>query len=404
MSSFHSPIWPARTLFWAGLVLALVPTRGLAGEPVQVAGAKSAYKLMHSFNGEVDGAYPQSGLLVGGEGKIHGVVELGGGYPYSGTSFRMTAGGRTRVLTRFYYFTGEVPSGGQTLGLDGNYYGTTIFGGRYFGGTLYRMSPNGDSTVLHHFHKDGIDCAYPQARPTLASDGNFYGTTREGGSHGLYGCVYRMHPDGELTVLHSFNADGIDGVAPTGALLQARDGNFYGTTVGGGSQGLGTVFRMNVGGSLKVLHSFQDDGHDGARPGAALVEGHDGQFFGVTAGGGAHDLGTVFRVDHKGNVTILHEFSPDGMDGQFPRGDLLLGRDGHFYGTTQAGGEFGDGTVYRISAGGSLHVLHSFNRAADGGAHQPEAGLVELGDGEFYGTTHYGGDHGAGTIYRVRLK
>jgi uncharacterized repeat protein (TIGR03803 family) len=209
-----------------------------------------------------------------------------------------------------------------------------------------------------------------------------------------------MTADGTFTVLHAFS--GVpDGANPYAALIQATDGNFYGTTAFGGTRSccetVGTVFRMTPDGTVTVLHAFADTPDD-AHPYAALIQASDGNFYGTTAGSGAGQSGTVFRMTADGSVTTLHAFS-GGPDDVGPRGALIQGSDGIFYGTTP--GLMLHGTVFRMAADGTVGTLHTFSGMPDGA--DPQAGLVQARDGSFFGTTVLGGTLNQGAVFRVTL-
>lgn len=255
-------------------------------------------------------------------------------------------------------------------------------------------------TVLHVFN--GTDGMSATSRLVQGQDGNFYGTTVSGGSGGK-GVVFTMTPAGALTMLHSFS--GSDGQSPVAGLVQGTDGNLYGTTQQGGASGVGTVFRITTSGTLTTLHSFA--GGDGANPLAPLVQGSDGSFYGTTFKGGANGSGTVFRITPAGGLTTLASFAPVEAF-VYPAagtGGLVQGADGSFYGTI-TGGAIGWGSVFRITPSGALTTLHSF-AGMDGGF--PSATLVAGIDGNFYGTTGVGGSGDAsqspylrgGTVFRI---
>ncbi|MGA2903704.1 MAG: choice-of-anchor tandem repeat GloVer-containing protein [Candidatus Korobacteraceae bacterium] len=199
-----------------------------------------------------------------------------------------------------------------------------------------------------------------------------------------------------FTTLVSFN--GTDGSDPVGVLVQHSDGNFYGTTAGGGASGHGTIFRITPAGALTTLYSFcsQSNCTDGAGPGG-LVLGTDGNFYGTTGGGGTYSEGTFFKmtVGHTpGGVTTLYSFQ--GCSGGCGAGDLVLGSDGNFYGTTYYSGSYG--TLFRITPSGVLTTLHNFD-GSDGWG--PDAPLIQARDGNLYGTTEYGGASDAGTVFKI---
>jgi uncharacterized repeat protein (TIGR03803 family) len=209
-----------------------------------------------------------------------------------------------------------------------------------------------------------------------------------------------------LKTLVDFN--GSNGSGANAPLVDDADGNFYGTTAAGGAHNLGTVFRVTTNGELRLLHSFCKSAHcaDGEEPAAGLVRGNDKNFYGITAGGGAWGWGTIFRVTPSGKLTVLHSFDSSG--GAYPYGRLLRAADGNFYGTTSAGGRHGYGTAFKLAGNGEVRVLYDFcskPQCADGST--PVAGLVQGRDRDFYGTTLQGGlangDCGftCGTIFKL---
>ena len=236
----------------------------------------------------------------------------------------------------------------------------------------------GPMTMLYSF--SGSDGAAPYAGLVQGTDGNFYGTTCQGGTSG-YGTVFRISPSGWLMDLHRFTG-GSDGLNPYG-LVQGSGGYFYGTTFQGGADDYGTVFRIGSDGTFTNLYSFSWS--DGTHPQAELVRSGDGNFYGTTYFGGI-GYGTVFRIGSDGTFTNLHSFG--SSDGAYPEAGLVQGTDGNFYGTTSVGGPSGYGTLFRISPAGTLTTLHSFS-GSDGT--YPRAGLVQGSDGSFYGTTYQGG-------------
>jgi uncharacterized repeat protein (TIGR03803 family) len=241
------------------------------------------------------------------------------------------------------------------------------------------------------------DGASPYAGLVQATNGNFYGTTAIDG--GGAGTVFRITPSGTLTTLHSF--DGADGIAPVAGLVQATNGKFYGTTQQGGVDGLGTVFKITAGGTLTMLYSFcaQNGCADGASPYAGLVQGTNGNLYGTTShGGGANGGGTVFKITPSGTLATLHSFAGYPTDGANPQAGLVQATNGKLYGTTSSGGANGGGTIFKITPSGTLTTLHSFDNT-DGA--NPQAGLVQAADGDFYGTTEYGGVSGWGTVFKI---
>jgi uncharacterized repeat protein (TIGR03803 family) len=287
-------------------------------------------------------------------------------------------------------------------GSDGNFYGTTSDVGFVGQGAIFKLTSGGALTVLHSF--TGLsDGGVPLAGLVQASDGNFYGVTTRGGDPASgCGTAYRVNASGTETTLHAFAGHPNDGCQPWPALMQAGDGNLYGTTFVGGAANLGTVFKITTGGTVTILHSFctQSGCPDGAEPQAGLVQGSDGNLYGEAFVGGANNVGSVFKITTSGTLTTLHSFN--GTDGSQPSGWLVQGSDGNFYGTTSMGGANGGGEIFKMTSSGTLTTLHSFcsqSGCADG--LQPEAGLLQASDGNFYGTTLGGGAHASGTIFAI---
>jgi uncharacterized repeat protein (TIGR03803 family) len=204
-----------------------------------------------------------------------------------GTVFKITTSGAVTTLHTFNGTDGFLPLSGSTLSTGGHYWGTTAQGGLYGHGTLFKMSADGALTTLHDF-TGGADGGLPGAPPIEGIDENFYGTTGVGGKSGSNGTVYRISSSGAFQTLHSFGAT--SQVYPNGPLVQGSDGFLYGTTFYGGSNGVGTIFRISVSGEFKTLASF-GGGTFGAYPYGPLIEGLDGNFYGVASGNGGSNGG-----------------------------------------------------------------------------------------------------------------
>ena len=234
------------------------------------------------------------------------------------------------------------------------------------------------------------------------AQGNLYGTTGGGGAYGA-GTVFKLDTSGNETVLYSFTGTGGDGSGPTGVVLDAQ-GNLYGTTNGGGAFGAGTVFKVDTSGNETVLYSFAGS-PDGASPVAGVVLDAQGNLYGTTNGGGAYGAGTVFKVDTTGAETVLYSFH--GASGTYPLGGVVLDAQGNLYGTTIGGGAYGLGTVFKVDTTGAETVLYSFTHGTDG--QQPHAGVVLDAQGNLYGTTYFGGylecpadaPLGCGTVFKL---
>jgi uncharacterized repeat protein (TIGR03803 family) len=288
----------------------------------------------------------------------------------------------------------RIRNSGLTLGTDGNFYGTTYNGGDFGFGTVFQITPGGIVTVLHSFAL--IEGAGPYAPPIEGTDGNFYGTTSIGGSGN--GAVYRVTLAGGFNKLYTF--DGTHGSTPVAPLIQAKDGNFYGTTKIGGTFGSGTAFRITPAGALTVLYNF--DSTHGAEPYSPLLQGSDGNFYGTTrAGGNKNNGGVVFKLSSakKPKLTVLYNFDATGAttDGVRPYAGLIQTYDGRFYGVTSAGGTNAAGTLYEIwSTGLGYKNWHDF-AAATGSL--PFATLRQHTNGLFYGEATNGGALGHGALF-----
>ena len=250
-------------------------------------------------------------------------------------------------------------------------------------GTFFKITPSGTLTVLHAFSVSS-EGGYPTADLVQATDGNFYGTTSPGSdvtnSSGRYGAFFKITPSGNLTALHAFSASSEGGMEA--GLVQATDGNFYGYGLPSLSIGrYGAVFKITPSGTLTVLHAF--NWSEGGYPVGGLAQATDGNFYGTTSSSSG-GWGTVFKITPNGTLTVLHAFSYSS-EGGHPMAGLVQATDGNFYGTTSSGGASGNGTVFKITPNGTLTVLHAFSYSGEGG--MPRSGLVQATDGNFYGTT-----------------
>ena len=354
--------------------------------------AASVFTVVHSFAGGADGARPAAPLTDDGEGNLYGSTVDGGSAFRGGVIYRLS-GGVVNVLYTFEQagLDGMVPNA-VIEGFDRNLYGTTSGGGRAGRGTVFKLRADGVLTILHDF--GGADGATPVAGVSQGADGAFYGTTLRGGTFDR-GVLFRITADSDFAVLHSFSG-GAEGAFPASALVQASDGNLYGTTLRGGYLNLGTIFRITTTGDLTVLHRFAGF-IEGAAPLSGLVEGSDGNFYGTTPVGGIFHFGTVFRMTANGTVTTLHAFT-GRFDGASPSSALIEASDGNFYGTTVTGGLADRGTIFKLTPSGRLSVIHAFT-GADGAA--PAASLLQGTDGKLYGTTLNGGSSDHGTIFKI---
>ena len=386
-----------RVALAAGFSLLLLVVSPVSSALAQ--GGGGALSTLYRFSGGADGRDPNT-LTAARDGSLFGTAAEGGN-DNNGLVFRLSANGSG--FTVLYRFTdgadGSAPNA-LIQATDGNFYGTAYSGGTGEGfGTVFRITPGGALTTLHSFtgNPDTNDGANPYSRLLQANDGNLYGTTYRGGGEADNGTVFRISTGGGLTTLYSFTGTD-DGSSPFAGLIQGTDGNFYGTTGFGGGLGLGTLFRITPGGALTTLHSF-NGASDGANPYGELVQAGDGNFYGTTFAGGSSNRGTLFRLTPGGQLTTLHSFT-GGQDGGGPLGALRPDASGGLYGTTSRGGANNQGTVFRAAtAGGAPTVLYSFTGGADG--RQPRTPLIQGPDGALYGTTGPGSvDSVGGTLFR----
>jgi len=382
-----------------GLVLAfLAPVAGAQAE---------GYKVLHTFSGHTngDGAEPWASLITDGAGNLYGTT-ISGGTSNGGTVFKIAPNGTETVLYNFCYGAhcrdGELPHDGLIMDQSGNLYGTATYGGDANGqGVVFRLASDGTETILYEFQGSPNDGQYPYGGLLLDKSGSLYGTTVGGGPDND-GTVFKLAPDGTETVLHTFTNSASDGNEPMGSLVADKDGNLYGTTSIGGSDDLGTVFRQGPDG-FALLHSFTGSPGDGTHANPGLIMDKAGNLYGSTSNGGANGDGTVFKLAPDGTETILHSFPDATGDGQTPVGNVVMDKAGNIYGSTFWGGANDDGAVFELAPDGTETVLHSFCQEpnCNNGA-WPEAGPTLDKAGNVYGTTSQSGKFGDGTLFRIR--
>lgn len=389
--------------------------------PTPTPSPSATVSYIYTFGSKTaDATQPNGPLIQAGDGNFYGTSRAGGvnlcradRIP-CGTIFRVTPSGNEAVLYSFGATSTDAYGPGAPLvqGRDGALYGTAASGGIYGAGAVFRIALDGTYSVLHSFGATPTDGATPAAGLVQGTDGNFYGTTSSGGANhcnnipqagGNCGTIFKMTPLGETTILYSFGASSTDGVEPLGGLLQASDGNFYGTTIDGGNNNCasgtnncGTVFRVTPAGTVTILHSFGAGASDGLAPQGTLIQGADGALYGTTPSGGGgncgfqYGCGTVFRVTLSGTTSTLSTFAVSSTaDGHGPSPFLIQGKDGNFYGTTRSGGSYqctSCGTAFKLSPAGMRTILFSFGPVNENPS-DPGAGLTEGLDGALYGVT-----------------
>jgi uncharacterized repeat protein (TIGR03803 family) len=337
------------------------------------------------------------GLFAQGrDGNLYSTTQTGG-MINCGAAFQFTPAGKMNPLYSFMNKNdGCFPNGGLTLGTDGSFYGTTSAGGSVGAGTVFKITSGGAFTLLHTFNgtTEGVPADVP---PIQGLDGNYYGTTSDGGLE-VFGTVYKMTPSGVLTVLYTF--PGTSGLAYPMAVTLGTDGNFYGTALGGGVNKFGGVFKISPQGNLTVLHSFSGT-PDGQTPKGAIIQASDGNFYGTTEAGGANGFGSIYKMTPSGALTIIHSFNEDQF-GLHPLAGLVQATDGKFYGAAASLGSFG--VIFQITSNGTYAVLVSLTNVAgaDPGAN-PQVSLFQHTNGTLYGDTYGGGSQIEGVVYSLGM-
>jgi uncharacterized repeat protein (TIGR03803 family) len=350
-----------------------------------------------------DGARPAAPPVQGLDGQFYGTT-TDGGTNALGTVFKITSAGQLTTLYNFCSLDkcgdGANPFAQLLLAIDGDFYGTTSDGGTHADGSVFKITSGGKLTRLYSFRGRSFgEGAFPNGSLIQGTDGNLYGTTG-GGGRSRSGTVFKMTPVGKLTTLYSFCAKihCTDGSEPDAGLVQATDGNFYGTTIYGGANGEGTVFKITPTGRLTVLYSFCSETNctDGENPYAGLAQATNGDFYGTTIAGGANGYGTVFKITSGATLSTLHSFCAEAncTDGSTPTTGLVQGTAGNFYGAT-LGGTNNEGTAFRITPSGQFTTLYNFDI--------PSMGFVQGTDGKLYGVTAGGGTNDLGTVYSLSV-
>lgn len=403
----------------SAIILTAASITGFASPGQAQSQGPAHFRVLLQYPNPTDAGGPTGRLIRDEQGNLYGVG--GGGPTNRGVAFKLSPNGQETILHIFGTGKdGSHPVAGLVRDSQGNLYGTTSAGGAHTFGTVFRLTPGGDETILHSFRGEP-DGAAPDADLLLDAAGNLYGTTWAGGQgctnpYGASGCgtVFEITAAGKEKTLYSF-ADSPDGAHPTAGLVADRDGNLYGTTAQGGTIyarefPLGTVFRLTPDGQETVLYRFNGSAqNDGQNPNSTLVWDEFGNLYGTTTEGGANGYGTVFRLGPTGVESVLYAFPTSSTDGKNPEAGLVRDREGNLYGTAQAGGDETDGcagngcgVVFRLAPNNNAEtILHSFTDTGDGGC-EPNTALALSRDGRLYGTTLFCGTTGNGTIFELR--
>jgi uncharacterized repeat protein (TIGR03803 family) len=361
--------------------------------------AAPTFETLHTFQlssvGSAVPLAPQGKLLLAKDGNFYGTTSYGGSAG-QGIVFKVTQDGVFSTLVNFSGSNGAYPLAGLVQARDGDLYGTTSQGGKFGKGTIFKLASNGELATMASF--SGTNGSHPVGELVQGKDNsNFYGVTSEGGSAQSIGTVFKMSSTGIIATLVNFKSN--IGLSPAAGLLLASDGNFYGTTTSGGSLGYGTIFKIP---QNSVLTTFLDfNGTNGNAPHAPLIEASDGNFYGTTSSGGSHGFGTIFQITPTGQLLTCFEF-PDHTRSS-PDAGLVEGDDGMFYGTTtDPDNDDSAGTIFQMTSHGQLEVLVNFTQNT--GYDNQFSRLIRGNDGNLYGmTTIKGSSTAGGQIFRLRL-
>src|ERR1700719_107731 len=410
-SGVPQPVQLSRIVTLAVAMLVLAAT---FSTPLQA----QTYSALYEFGGQTgDPTNPQSSGLIaqGRDGNLYSTAPATptGLCSFCGAVFNISPSGTVTVVYDFNDAAGSgyTPFGGVVLGTDGNFYGTTKAGGTFNEGTLFKTTASGTLTQLYNFGTCTYPCKeglYPKAPPMQGTDGNFYGTTPNLNDGTNTGVVYKITSAGKFTTIHAF--DFTAGYNPNAPLIQGSDGNYYGTTTLGGNTVTPTcvaAFASATCGTVfkittagKVTTLYKFSKTDGAGPLGPVIQGTDGNFYGTTSEGGTSGLGVVFKLTSAGVLTVLHDFN--GTDGKTPEAGLVQANDGNFYGVASAGGILGFGTIFKITSTSdhTFSVLYNFDNTH--GA-TPQVALIQHTNGILYGDTESGDTHGGGVFYSLNI-
>jgi uncharacterized repeat protein (TIGR03803 family) len=350
--------------------------------------------------GKTSGSNPWYVTLVQGtDGDLYGTTYNGGAHSV-GTAFKVTTSGTFTLLHSFAGGTtdGANPTGGLTLGTDGNFYGTTQQGGTQSQGVIFKMTTTGTITLLHSFNS-ALDGAFPWGPPIEGSDGNYYGTASGGvGNNGL---VYKITSTGTYTTLYKLTpAVGSYPIAPP---TQGTDGYLYFPASLGGINLCGSIVKISTAGVLSSSYGFTC-GAGGSFPVGPLVQASNGNFYSTTQDGGSNGEGTVYQITTSLVATVLHSFGVTFGDGEYPSAGLLLATDSNYYGSAAEGGTYDDGILFNTTTGGTYTDLYSFNNTTNLTQMSPLSPPVQDTNGTLYGVTEFGGTAGnQGTVYSLNM-
>jgi uncharacterized repeat protein (TIGR03803 family) len=365
-----------------------------------IAASAQTYTPLYTYpigSGAYSGIGAPQVMAQGQDGNLYSTIQNNGSKA-DGTVYKMTPAGVPTTIYSFCFLTsctdGAGPHGGVTLGIDGNFYGTTQGGGTKGAGTAFKVTPTGTLTTLWNF-TNGTDDSAPIYAPLQGQDGSFYGVSEEQ-YNGQNGTFFKLTSTGVLTP-HTFSyTNGATPNLPT----QGTDGNFYGTAQVGGDATCrcGVVYKGTAAGKITVLHKFTGYPSDGNNPWGILTQGSDGNFYGTTRAGGSANAGVAFKITPTGVYTVLHSFNSYAGDGTLPLAGMIQGPDGNFYGTTGSGGSKNAGSIFQLTPAGVEKTLYSFCSVTCSNGFGAATPLVLHTNGKFYGNTN-GNSLGGAALY-----
>jgi len=377
--------------------MSVFPLMGCGGSSPRPAARTFTFHSLASFDAST-GSRPVSVVTIDRSGNLFGTA-FTAGPGGRGAVWKIAAGTRTvQTVAAFTGTNGQNPAAGVTINDDGDIFGTASSGGVDNNGTLWKIA-HGTNTIETIAAFSGADGAVPVCQVTLASNGDLFGTTGLGGAHAL-GTVWRvLAGTNTVEVIDTFA--GPNGAEPEGRVTRDGSGNLFGTTVFGGDNGRGTVWKVPAGTNrIETITPFPDSANSTALAESSVVLDSQGNLFGTAQFGGANDQGMVWEIP-VGSSTLRAVASFNGANGLLPTGDLVFDSDGDLFGTTQSGGANGKGTVWEIVAGtNSIKTLVSFDGA---NGSDPVAGVTLDGSGNLFGTTQTGGAHSVGTVFKLTL-
>ncbi len=358
-------------------------------------------KTVYGFAGGNSGnsAFPVwVALAQGRDGRLYGTTE---GIS-NGSVFGVSTGRLFTDVFDFDHTDGGQAYAGVTLASDGNFYGTTWDGGTGNNGVFFKVTRSGTYTLLHNFagYEGGIDGNHPVAAPVEASDGNLYGTT-EGttGSTVIPSTIYKYTRAGVFSTIYTFN--GTVGLVVHSSLIEGADGYLYGTASEGGINGCGTIFKVSTAGVVLQYYSLTSGTDTGCSPVGPLLQGADGNFYGTTQAGGTYSMGTIFKMSPGFVVSTLYSFQGPPTDGEYPSAGMVQATDGNLYGTASPGSSTYYGALFEVSTGGTYKVLYMFTPTF---GDFPLGTLIQHTNGKTYGTLLTDGPGcGCGQVYSLDM-